>query len=92
MFLTTYYQIDKNNLRIKCGFFITKAIEINKIIRITVSKNPISSAALSLDRIEIVYNKSDCIMISPKNKDGFLKEITGLNPEIKLRLNNLNLR
>ena len=85
MFLTTYYQIDRNILRVKCGFFINKSVDINKIVRITGSNNSTNSPALSFDRLEIFYN-NERIMISPKNKDDLLSEIRRINPAIEMRL------
>ena len=85
MFLTTYYQIDRDILRIKCGFFINKSVDINKIVRITGSDNSTNSPALSFDRLEIFFN-NERIMISPKNKDGFLSEIRRINPAIEMKL------
>ena len=43
-------------------------VEINSIKRIYKTRNPLSSPALSLYGIAIVYNKYDEVLISPKNK------------------------
>lgn len=83
MFFKTEYTIEENKLKIKCGFFSYKPIEIEKIKEITKSNNIISSPAASFDRIEIKYGKFDEIIISPKNKVEFAKHLTKLNPEIK---------
>jgi hypothetical protein len=42
-----------------------------------------SSPALSLDRIEIFYNKFDSVIISPKNKADFVAELKSINPAIE---------
>ncbi|MGK0307683.1 MAG: putative membrane protein YdbT with pleckstrin-like domain, partial [Urechidicola sp.] len=55
MFLKTEYTIEDKKLKIKCGFFTYKPIEINEIREITKSSNIISSPAASFDRIEIKY-------------------------------------
>ena len=83
MFLKTEYTIEENKLKIKCGFFTYKPIEINEIKEITKSSNIISSPAPSFDRIEIKYRKFEEIIISPKNKFEFAKYLTSLNPNIK---------
>lgn len=83
MFLKTVYTIEENKLKIKCGFFNYKPIEINEIKEITKSSNIISSPAPSFDRIEIKYGKFEEMIISPKNKFEFAKFITNLNPKIK---------
>jgi membrane protein YdbS with pleckstrin-like domain len=82
MFLTTYYQIDGRVLKIKSGFLFNKTIAIDSIREITATKNPLSSPATSLDRLEIKYNKSDSIIISPKDKAGFINELKKINPAL----------
>ena len=83
MFLKTEYTIEDKKLKIKCGFFTYKPIEINKIKEITKSSNIISSPAASFDRIEIKYGKFEELIISPKNKFEFAQYLTNLNPKIK---------
>ena len=83
MFLKTEYTIEENKLKIKCGFFTYKPIEINAIKEITKSNNIISSPAASFDRIEIKYGKFEEMIISPKDKFEFAKYLTSLNPNIK---------
>jgi len=89
MFLNTYYQIDGEILKIRCGFLSRLTIEINSIKRISETNNPLSSPATSLDRLELKYLKNgkiNTVMISPKDKSGFIKLLTELNPAIELRL------
>jgi hypothetical protein len=83
MFLKTEYTIEENKLKIKCGFFTYKPIEINEIKEITKSSNIISSPAPSFDRIEIKYGEFEKMIISPKDKFEFAKYLTNLNPNIK---------
>jgi hypothetical protein len=83
MFLKTEYTIEEKKLKIKCGFFTYKPIEINEIKEITKSSNIISSPAASFDRIEIKYGKFEELIISPKNKFEFAQSLTNLNPKIK---------
>ena len=90
IFLTTYYQIDGKSVKIRCGLFFNLKIDIDTIRRISETNNPLSSPATSLDRLEIKYQrdrKIDTVMISPKNKAGFIKMITDLNPAVEVRLN-----
>ena len=83
MFLKTEYTIEENKLKIKCGFFTYKPIEINEIKEITKSSNIISSPAPSFDRIEIKYGKFEEMIISPKDKFECAKYLTRLNTNIK---------
>jgi len=87
MFLTTLYTVDNTKLKIKSGFFSYNPIEISEIKRITKTNNIISSPAASFDRIEIQYGKFKSIIISPKDKLNFCKDLNELNPEIKIVLN-----
>lgn len=83
MFLKTDYTISNNELRIKCGFFSYKPIKIADIIEISKTKSLLSSPAPSFDRIKIKYGKFDFIIISPKNKFYFAKDLVKINSKIK---------
>lgn len=90
IFLTISYQIDGKSLRIRCGLFFILKIDIDTIHIISETNNPLSSPATSIDRLEIKYQKDrkiNTVMISPKDKTGFIKMITELNPSIEVRLN-----
>jgi len=70
----THYTVDRGTLRIVCGPFRWK-VAIDRITSVEATKSPLSSPALSLDRIRIRYGKRRRIMISPADKPGFLKAI-----------------
>jgi len=84
IFLSIKYTIEKENLNIKCGFLIKKNIDIKKIKKISETYNPLSSPAASIDRLEIVYNKFDSILISPKDKKTFIDDLRKINPSIEV--------
>ncbi len=88
MFVSTYYTIEQDILTIKCGFLYNNTIDITTIKKITESNNPISSPATSLDRLEIIYNKYDSVIISPKHKTEFINEIIKLNPNVEVKYKN----
>lgn len=48
------------------------------------TKSPLSSPATSLDRLEIMYNKNESIIISPKDRTGFINELKTINPGIEV--------
>jgi hypothetical protein len=77
---TIKYKIEGENLMI----WYTK-IEVKSIRKIYRTKNPLSSPALSLDRIAIVYNKYDEILISPKERNEFIDELLKINPSIEIQ-------
>ena len=83
MFFKTEYTVEEKKLKIRCGFFTYKPIEIDEIKEITKSNNIISSPAASFDRIEIKYGKFEEMIISPKDKFEFAKYLKSLNPNIK---------
>lgn len=73
----TYYVVENNTLVIKSLVFRWK-INLNDITQIEPTHNPLSSPALSLDRLKIYYMKNEkiaTVMISPKNKEAFLQAI-----------------
>ena len=74
------YKIDGENLVI----WRTK-IPIQSIHKVYRTRMPLSSPALSLDRIAIVYNKYDEIFISPKEREEFIKELLKVNPTIEVK-------
>ncbi|GAB3281424.1 hypothetical protein GCM10027347_57060 [Larkinella harenae] len=86
LFMTTRYQIDAGILRIQSGFFFHKALPIETIKKIIETRNPISSPALSLDRIELIYNRFDSVLISPNDKMGFIAELLRAKPDIDVQL------
>lgn len=71
--LATYYTVDGNTLLIHSGPFSWQ-IRISEISSVTDTHNPLSSPALSLDRLKICYGDKQ-IMISPKDKAGFRRAI-----------------
>lgn len=75
--------MEDNKLKIRCGFFRYKPIEINDIKELTTSTTIISSPAASFDRIEIKYGNIGIIIISPKDTFEFAHYLTHLNPKIK---------
>lgn len=74
MFKYTYYTVEGNLLRIVCGPFRWR-VPIDEIHSVTPTRNPLSSPALSLDRLRIIYGNDRKIMISPADRAGFLDAI-----------------
>gem|GEM_PF-4560697 len=74
----TYYVLEMSAIHIRCGLCINKRIAYNEITDIRETNNPEASAALSLDRIEILYSGNKKIYISPVNKQEFLRQFTTL--------------
>ena len=73
MFGTTY-KIDRGILKITSGPFRWK-VPIDQIHTVEATSSPLSSPALSMDRIRIRYGENRRVMVSPADKAGFLKAI-----------------
>lgn len=84
LYLNTRYTITGNTLIIKAGIIIKTAVDIGEIISVSRTRNALSSPALSLDRLEIVYCKTRRIIISPKEQDAFLSHIKLINQSIQI--------
>jgi membrane protein YdbS with pleckstrin-like domain len=85
MWLTTYYVLDESNLVIKYGPF-KKIIPLNTIKSVKMTMNPLSSPALSLKRLEIIYGQYNMVLISPKDRDEFMKILSKHCPQAEIRL------
>ena len=73
MLIGTHYTVTGDTLRVVCGPFRWK-VPIDAIESVEATRNPLSSPALSLDRLRIHYGKKR-IMVSPSDKAGFLRAI-----------------
>jgi len=73
MLIGTHYTVDGNTLRIRCGPFRWQ-VPVDAIESVEPTRNPLSSPALSLDRLRLQYGKRR-ILVSPADKAGFLKAI-----------------
>lgn len=72
--LSTKYAVSTNTLIVTSGPFRWR-IALNRIKTVVPTRNPLSSPALSLDRLEIKYDKHKVVLISPANKAEFMTAI-----------------
>ena len=70
----THYTVDRGTLRIVSGPF-RWTVPVDQIMSVEATRSPLSSPALSLDRLRIRYGNRRRIMISPADKAGFLEAI-----------------
>jgi PH (Pleckstrin Homology) domain-containing protein len=82
VFLNTYYEINGDNLKIRCGFLIDRDININEIVSVRETHNPLSAPATSIDRLELKLSGKDSVLISPKDKIGFINHLKRIKPTI----------
>jgi hypothetical protein len=74
LLLATYYSFEGRDLVVRSGPFKWR-IPLAEITGITPTSSFLSSPAFSLDRLRIEYGRGRWIMISPRDKDGFLREL-----------------
>lgn len=74
LFLTTTYTIDGTVLYVRSGP-VTWRVPLASINTITPTQTLWASPAWSLDRLRIDYGRGHSIVISPRNKEQFLREI-----------------
>ena len=79
-FFGTEYTLTNDQLQVDSGFSVQK-IELTDITYIMPTRSMSSAPALSLDRIKISYQDEE-ILISPKDKSRFYREIQARNPRI----------
>ncbi len=72
--LRTYYRVDAGMLTIVSGP-LRRSVAIDQITSVERTRNPLSSPALSLDRLRIRYGDNKSVMISPADRDRFLKAL-----------------
>ena len=72
--LGTIYRVEAEQLTIRSGPF-KWTIRLDEITAVTPSRSPLSSPALSLDRLEIAYAGGKRILVSPRNHEQFIAAI-----------------
>lgn len=84
LFFGTRYVIDGEELIIYGGIS-KKRIPIKQIKSLRPTKNLISAPAMSLDRIEIMFDpNTQMALVSPKEKELFVNKLLEVNPNIRL--------
>ncbi len=72
--LRTHYTVGNGEVRIVSGPF-SWTIPIADITDIKETRNPLSSPAMSLDRLKISYGRRKWVMVSPADKKKFIQAI-----------------
>lgn len=91
LFLNTFYTVENEKLHVESGFLINISIDIQQIKKISETNTIMSAPAVSFDRLEILYNKFDTVVISPKEKLQFIQAIKKINPEVEVKLKDKTL-
>jgi membrane protein YdbS with pleckstrin-like domain len=80
-FRSTLYQVTDRELIVRSGPF-RWTIPISDVESVRPSRSPLSSPALSLDRLEIRYAGGRMLMISPKDREGFLETLVSRSRDL----------
>lgn len=84
--VSTWYKITADGYLIAhCSIFPEKKISISEISAVEVTVMPVSSYALSLDRLIIYKGDTQWLLISPVNKQDFVKLLKKHNPDIRIK-------
>lgn len=83
IFVKTFYIVTETDLLVRSGPF-RWTIPLDDIQKVQPTRNPLSSPALSLDRLEILHSRGS-LMISPEDKRGFLEDLVVRTPGLVLR-------
>jgi hypothetical protein len=85
--LDTFYLIDKENLKIKCGPFMWR-INVSDIKTIRLNQKTIGGTmkpTLAWNSIEIRYKKYRSIFITPERQDDFVSRLKEINDKIEIK-------
>ena len=79
----SYLLLDMEELLIVFGFLKLR-IPYREITAIRETRSPLSSMAMSLDRLGIENTQCGYVMVAVRDKTKFLEEIKLLNPDIEI--------
>ncbi len=83
--VTTRYRLTHDGyLEATCSILPVKRIAVADIEAIQPTMAPVSSYALSLNRLTIWVDQRPWLLVSPADRDGFIKQLRKMNPNIQL--------
>ena len=82
--LTFRYVTDNNTVKIQYGFLNVKSISIQNFQKIIIQDKQKGEPKITPLRIEIQYDKTKKIEVSPKDTVGFVENIERINPRIEI--------
>ena len=75
------YEISCDKLRVVCCWIFSEPFDIHNITSVKPTRTILSSPAASLDRIEVRAGRRS-VVISPRSKHQFVKQLLDINPSI----------
>jgi hypothetical protein len=81
----TRYVIEGRTVSIQCGLIAWEygAFAVEDVQSVQPTHNPLASPALSLDRLKVELRSGGNVLISPRDKEGFLGAISALDPQLR---------
>ena len=76
LYWSTTYKFDGSDLVVRSSGLLWR-VPLREIRTIAPTHNPLSSPALSLNRLRIDYGPLKSIMVSPTHRERFLRELEG---------------
>jgi len=80
--LSTYYVVSGDTLSVRC-LLVRKTVPLASVTTLRASRDFRSSPALSLHRIEVLYD-NDSVLVSPKEKTAFIRALRARKPSIAI--------
>ncbi|MCB9638185.1 MAG: PH domain-containing protein [Myxococcales bacterium] len=77
-----YYDLEQDVLLVRSGWLRTR-VPYAKITKVEPSNNPLSSPALSLDRLHVHVEDGFGVLISPKEREAFLQALLQRCPHLR---------
>ena len=74
LLVSTRYIVRPTELVVRSGPFVWR-VPRERIVSISPSRSPLSAPALSLNRLEISYNEGETLLVSPKDREGFVSAL-----------------
>ena len=74
IYFSTYYELTNDGLKVVCGPY-RKTVAYENITGVRPTRSVLSAPALSLDRVEVMTNQYVPVIISPREKEKFMKKL-----------------
>lgn len=79
----TTYTLAEGQIKIRCGWLWRQAVKVSEILEVYPTRNPLSSPALSLDRLGVVVERKGkrrlAVLVSPSDKEAFLSALAKMD-------------
>lgn len=80
---TKYTLYNDGRLDVVCGFLPSR-FDVKNAVSVRPTRSILSAPATSLDRLEVKFKKGQPLVVSPRDKQGFVAALKAVNPGIKV--------